>query len=321
MGEVIRNVRQNIDKYEKRASILREAFHKKEIKHVEYPIKVLIEEIRENVDTVYQLILLLRLYGFSLEHEYLTTTTPLFYQPCPEFRYNVPTLFSEDEEEYRFSDNVSFLPRSTMIIESRGQRDQLNDGEVIIFHPGEERYHLEGGGRNVTIHASSVTIARCTTSYDLVLPLGVIAANLTTETRVKGVSRIGDGLVAWSPIRVEAIRGSLKIQVEWISIYHDFPIPLRTIPSMKVNYILLREIHRFLEIDSICSRIEAIMWRGINILDRRAIHQDFIERETIMKYAKEKCDIEALLVHSRYVRIAEEERKLWSEAEQRWRGS
>ena len=285
-----------------------------------------VEQIKDAVENTYDLLLLLQLHGFNLNEDVPIITTPLFYVPCPRFSQSIPYSCVEDEERYtpRQNETIILHTRTDMLLrEGNNNTIRLEAQEMLIITPSptSNEVHVEGDGRHIILVNSSILHARPTTSTDTILPLGVIAHNTTTTEYKQQVKRVGNGLVAWEPITIQARRGALPITLSWIDVkQEDSHLPYTPPPqSGKVlNTLLLRELSQLIKLDIACRRVESILWRGINMLDRSSIHRNTDESLLIISCASEKrLDVDKVR-NSRAVTQADEDYALWLEAADRW---
>jgi hypothetical protein len=281
-----------------------------------------IEQIKDAVENTFDLLLLLQLHGFLLNEDGPMITTPLFYTSCPKFDHAIPYTCMEDDEPYEVRDTTVFHARTDMLLRSANTSTmRVQSGEMLVIVPGDNKIHVEGDGRHIILSKCAITIIQPTSSLDYILPIGVIASNSSSSEYNENVKRVGNGLVAWQPLSVQAQRGALPVRITWLDIDSA---NVRYVPPLqagkRLNTILLREIDQLIKLDQACRRIEAIMWRGVVMIDRASLHRLTDESDVVLNATKGKnIDVDELCKKSGLVRRLDEEHKMWCEIAEKWR--
>lgn len=275
----------------------------------------LLANIRALVLDKEELYALLNLHGFLMGLYEPRITSPLHVPSVPPFSKTIPTkFFVDDLETYKYDESVGFIPPYRMIVQSVGKAPMsVGERTLLIWTPGDELYDVTGGDRRIQVTAGSLTVLPYVASYDLVLPLGVIAAELDCGEDTTTIRRIGGGFISWEPKRIYGRRRGIPLIIEWRAVKTPptFSWLQRTPPSEGVthalNDVLLEDLDSYLKMDQACRRVERAVWDNSVVMCRHLFHtQSTKEQEAFFHAAgEEKIDKEVLLDSCPLVRMAE----------------
>lgn len=223
--------------------------------------------IKESIHNLDELIMYMNLCGFKLSELMLSTTTPLYLATVPKFSYSIPTIFMPDEDEdYAFPGVVSFMPPSNLLLTGpQGEKYHVTSSHLLTWQPGDDIWVIQGEHRRMTVKGKDIQITIPTITNDLVLPLGVIAANV--DCGVEGdIKRIGVGITSWVPKKIYARRRGLPVILEWKdpNYLNNFDF----IDKASINTVLLGELSDLVRVDNASRRVEAILWEDMIGIDR-----------------------------------------------------
>lgn len=270
----------------------------------------LIANIRELVLEKEELYSLMNLHGFFMGLYEAKITTPLHLPSMPRFSASLPTnLFIDELETYRYNEPVAFIPPYRMVVEQSERNPLTVDGrDLLLWSPGDRIYSVTGGDRRMNVTAGELTILPYIASYDTVLPLGVIAAELDCGEDTNEIRRIGGGIISWVPKRIYGRRRGLPIIIEW----REGSVPLsfswlKQPSNTRLNGSLLTELDTYIRLDLVCRRVESFMWNGIALIGRHLFHIQSSKEQNDFLSEGEKpiLDREALLDSSSLVRMAD----------------